>query len=103
MFVFRETEERDPGYIVIDEAAGIFLGCSVLALIGTLSPLQILINFILFRVFDIFKIRGIRQLEAKMSKSEKTAAIGIMLDDILAAILSTVTQVAAVLIIARVL
>lgn len=73
--------EEDPGCIVIDEIAGIIL---------TLSGLPFNITsmtggFLIFRALDIWKPYPIRLLENKFS-----GGIGIVLDDVVAGILSNV-------------
>ncbi len=65
---------RDPGPVVIDEIAGMFL--SALALPRSLGLL--LVAFLLFRVFDIAKPFPIRQSEIL------SGGLGIMLDDLIA-------------------
>ena len=68
----------DPSEIVIDEV----VGCMVTFIGIAWSVESVLLGFILFRFFDIFKIAGIyyvQQLEDEW---------GIMLDDVLAGILS---------------
>lgn len=66
---------EDPGYIVIDEWAGIFV-----ALIAVpAQPLYLaVLGFVLFRFFDIIKIGPIRSAEALPH------GWGIMMDDIVA-------------------
>ncbi|MDH4262140.1 MAG: phosphatidylglycerophosphatase A [Spirochaetia bacterium] len=70
----RDTKEKDPGYVVIDEWAGQFTTyCFVPVTPGTL-----IIGFILFRFFDITKIYPI-------NKSEKLkGSLGVMVDDVIA-------------------
>ena len=87
---------RDPGYIVIDEVCGIFLGASIIEYFGYCSSLDLFINFVLFRIFDIFKPFPIRNIELYMKNKDKLFAIGIMLDDMLATILSSAIQITAV-------
>ena len=87
---------RDPGYIVIDEVCGIFFGASIIEYFGYNSTVDLLINLALFRIFDIFKPFPIKTIELYMKNKEKLFAIGIMLDDIVAAILSSVIQIAVV-------
>lgn len=65
---------KDPGPVVIDEIAGMFL--SALALPRSLGLL--LVAFLLFRVFDIAKPFPIRQSEIL------SGGLGIMLDDLIA-------------------
>lgn len=70
--VERESNQVDPGHVVIDEVAG-----QLTALI--LTPLDIghvLLAFVLFRFFDIVKPPPVRQLE------RLHGGLGIMVDDI---------------------
>lgn len=70
----RVLGSKDPGPVVIDEIAGMFL--SVLSLPRSLGLL--LAAFLLFRFFDIVKPFPIRQ-------SQKLAGgLGVMLDDLIA-------------------
>ncbi|MCI5601304.1 MAG: phosphatidylglycerophosphatase A [Hallerella porci] len=79
----KDTQTEDPGWIVIDEAAGIFTAFAFLppeAL--TANPWMIALGFGFFRFFDILKPLGIHQLE-KLPR-----AWGVMADDILGGIYS---------------
>ena len=70
--VARESGDKDPGFVVIDEVAG-----QMIALIGT--PLQwkyLIVSFILFRGFDIVKPFPLRRLE------RLPEGTGIMMDDV---------------------
>ncbi|AFF24039.1 phosphatidylglycerophosphatase A family protein [Pasteurella multocida] len=69
---------HDHGAIVWDEIVGIFV---VLLSLPNLSPFWCLTAFILFRFFDILKPYPIRYFDHKLE-----SGLGIMLDDILAAI-----------------
>ncbi|MBW2602826.1 MAG: phosphatidylglycerophosphatase A [Deltaproteobacteria bacterium] len=70
---------KDPGCIVIDEIAGIILTLFGLPFNITLVTL----GFLVFRVLDIWKPYPIRLLENKFS-----GGIGIVIDDVVAGILS---------------
>ena len=85
---------RDPGYAVIDEVCGIFVGASIIYSFGLVSPFAILCNFLLFRFFDILKPFPIRNFEKIMKHREQTVGIGIMFDDVLAGIFAAVFQIA---------
>lgn len=68
----RESGQKDPGFVVIDEVAG-----QMIALIGV--PLHwkyLLASFILFRSFDIAKPFPLRRLE------RLPGGTGIMMDDV---------------------
>ena len=67
---------KDAGQIVIDEACGMILALAFLPC----KPWIIIAGFLLFRLFDIIKPPPIKSLE-KLSGS-----LGIMLDDIMAAL-----------------
>jgi phosphatidylglycerophosphatase A len=71
-----ELSEKDPGYIVIDELAGI---CVTMVGQG-LGSANLLKGFILFRILDILKPFPIRRLEGLPK------GYGIVADDILAGI-----------------
>lgn len=78
--VARESGDKDPGFVVIDEVAG-----QMIALIGT--PLQwkyLILSFILFRGFDIVKPFPLRRLE------RLPEGTGIMMDDVGAGIYALV-------------
>lgn len=84
---------RDPSYAVIDEAAGIFFGAYLLTLFLNVTPIAIVVNFCLFRIFDIFKPSPIRNIEMAMKKKDSTVGVGIMFDDILAAVFASTLQI----------
>ncbi|HET7875635.1 MAG TPA: phosphatidylglycerophosphatase A [Methylomirabilota bacterium] len=74
--VERATGRKDPGLIVIDEVAGMFL--SVLLLPRTLSVLAT--AFLLFRALDIWKPFPCREAQAL------AGGLGVMLDDVIAGV-----------------
>lgn len=74
-------DDRDSRHIVIDEFCGYF--CSMVLIPFSVSTL--LIAFFLFRLFDILKPFPIRTIESSLS-----GGIGIMADDIMAAIYTNV-------------
>ncbi len=67
---------EDPSKVVVDEIIGVWISL----LFVPLSWQNILIGFVLFRLFDIYKPLGIRKLEAIPK------GWGVMLDDVLAGI-----------------
>jgi phosphatidylglycerophosphatase A len=67
----------DPGMIVIDEVAGMWL---TLAIVPQILPAY-LIAFVLFRFFDMLKPWPIRAVERRFK-----GAFGVMIDDIAAAL-----------------
>jgi phosphatidylglycerophosphatase A len=72
--VERALGAKDPGVIVIDEVAGMFL--AVLFVPRTLAALAT--AFVLFRFFDIWKPYPARQIQ------ELHGGLGVMLDDLIA-------------------
>jgi phosphatidylglycerophosphatase A len=69
-------EVNDPGYIIIDEVAGMFI-----AMTGQgITFLSLLAGFVLFRFFDIVKPYPIRRVEALPK------GYGILADDIVAGV-----------------
>lgn len=78
--VARESGRKDPGHVVIDEAAG-----QLIALIGIVPDWRhAAISLLLFRIFDILKPPPVRQLERLPDGT------GIMMDDVAAGILALV-------------
>ncbi len=78
--VARESGRKDPGQVVIDEAAG-----QLIALIGIVPDWRhAAISLLLFRIFDILKPPPVRQLERLPDGT------GIMMDDVAAGILALV-------------
>jgi phosphatidylglycerophosphatase A len=86
--VLRDTPNQDPGWIVVDEAAGMLLALAGLSLDASIWG--VLIAFALFRIFDILKPWPISWAD------QQKGAFGVMLDDIVAGAL-----VAAALMLAR--
>jgi phosphatidylglycerophosphatase A len=71
----KKSKPSDPGYIVIDEWAGMFLTLTAV----TAEPLRFpLLGFVLFRFFDIIKIGPIAWAE------RLPRGWGVMLDDVIA-------------------
>jgi len=71
-----QEKGTDPGFIVIDEVAGMLI--ALIALPKTLP--HVAAAFILFRIFDIFKPFPVRKFE------KLPAGWGIMFDDVMAGI-----------------
>ena len=86
--VLRDAPDEDPGWIVVDEAAGMLIALA--GLTAEASIWGVLIAFGLFRIFDIFKPWPISWAD------QQSGAFGVMLDDIVAGAL-----VAAALMLAR--
>ena len=81
-----EEAKKDPGWVVIDEVAGQWLTLSVV------PPDLMLysIGFLAFRFFDILKPWPIRTLEQRIP-----GALGVMVDDIAAAVYAGMVLYAA--------
>ncbi len=77
--VERDLGLRDPGYIVIDEFVGYLVAVAGLPQTGT----YLLAAFFLFRFFDILKPRPLRDVEEHVG-----GGLGIMLDDVLAGLIT---------------
>ncbi|HEX5321532.1 MAG TPA: phosphatidylglycerophosphatase A [Stellaceae bacterium] len=75
------SDGKDPGWIVIDEIAAQWL----VLLAAPLDWRAYLAGFLLFRIFDIWKPFPIRRVERAVP-----GGLGIMLDDVLAAIYALV-------------
>jgi len=86
--VLRDRPDEDPGWIVVDEAAGMLLALA--GLTSEASLWGVLLAFVTFRVFDIFKPWPISWAD------QQKGAFGVMLDDVVAGAL-----VAAALLLAR--
>jgi phosphatidylglycerophosphatase A len=82
-------DQADPGYVVIDEFAGMLVAMAGHAV----TFWNLFIGFILFRAFDILKPYPVRKLE------RLPGAYGIIADDVLAGILAS----AALFVIGRIL
>ncbi len=76
---------KDPQWIVVDEVAGQWATLAA----APLHPLWYAIGFLLFRVFDIFKPWPVSWADRKVP-----GALGIMLDDILAAMYAALSLIA---------
>ena len=71
--------EGDPGWVVIDEFAGQFL--ALLAL-PQVTPVGVLLGFLLFRLFDITKLGPVGWAD------RQHGAFGVMADDVIAGLLA---------------
>jgi phosphatidylglycerophosphatase A len=67
--------EGDPGWVVIDEFAGQWLA---LLGLGAVTPLGLLLAFVLFRLFDVTKLGPIGWAD------RQHGAFGVMADDVIA-------------------
>jgi len=80
----RETQTKDPGWIVVDEVVGQWL--TLLA--APLTPLGYAAAFVLFRLFDIWKPWPIGLADRRLE-----GGFGVMADDVLAAIYAAIVLV----------
>jgi phosphatidylglycerophosphatase A len=78
--LLKDTREKDPQYIVIDEWAGQFTAF----LLVPASLENLALGFIFFRIFDILKIFPVKNAE------RLRGAWGVMADDLLAGIYAAV-------------
>ena len=75
-------EDPDPSWFVVDEVAGMLITIAgQVALTGAPLNVAILVAFITFRGFDIIKPQPIGWVDKKIK-----GGIGVMLDDVLAAV-----------------
>ena len=81
-WALQKLEEKDPQIIVVDEVVGQGLVLTV----TPITPVSYLLAFMLFRLFDIYKPWPIYLIDKKMK-----GALGIMLDDVIAAFYAAVT------------
>jgi phosphatidylglycerophosphatase A len=79
--VAKASSTKDPAVIVIDEVAGQWL----VLLRPPLDPLAYVLAFLLFRILDIWKPWPVRWADR-----EVRGGLGIMLDDLLAAVYAVV-------------
>lgn len=77
-YAIRKYQCDDPKQVVIDEVVGQGIACLVIVGIWW----QVVLAFLLFRLFDIVKPWPIKKLE----KGFHNPALGIMLDDVMAGI-----------------
>ena len=96
----RAYDNMDPSWIVIDEVAGYFWAISLISFVRPLDYVQLALAFIFFRIFDIMKPWPISWIDRELATSHKTAALGIMLDDVLAGIFAALFTLFACRIIA---
>ncbi|MCA3387017.1 MAG: phosphatidylglycerophosphatase A [Roseomonas sp.] len=85
--VLRDAPDQDPGWIVVDEAAGMLLALAGLSVDASIWG--VLIAFGLFRVFDILKPWPVSWAD------QQKGAFGVMLDDIVAGALAALALILA--------
>ena len=74
-------DKRDPGAVVIDEIVGMLIAMIAVPL----TPLNMALGFILFRIFDIVKPFPVNFFDQRFH-----GGLGIMLDDVVAGIYSLI-------------
>jgi phosphatidylglycerophosphatase A len=85
--VEKNPTDLDPSYIVIDEIAGLLLTyCIIQWFNAPLTGFTLGVGFICFRIFDIWKPFPINWVDQQLAKSVSTAGLGIMIDDLIAAV-----------------
>ena len=89
---FETFEEEDPQEIVIDEFLGQMIPLLALPIYETLYPTSklyyCLIAFVIFRFFDIIKPFPINYIDSNIE-----GALGILLDDIVAGLLTVIIMI----------
>jgi phosphatidylglycerophosphatase A len=73
----KAVREKDSSMIVVDEVVGMW----ITLLPATLTPANVMVAFLLFRLFDVIKPWPISVIDKKMG-----GAVGVMADDMLAGI-----------------
>jgi phosphatidylglycerophosphatase A len=77
--VYATRVDDDPGWVVIDEFAGQWIGMLGLA---TVTPAGVAASFVLFRFFDVTKLGPVGWAD------RRHGAFGIMADDVIAGVAS---------------
>ena len=77
----KKSNDHDPSYIVIDEWVGQWIALSFLPVNLSFA----IVGFLLFRFFDITKLGPVKYFE------RLPGALGVMSDDIVAGLLSSIT------------
>lgn len=80
MITLKQTNNKDPKYIIIDEFIAVILSCVILPNLSTKYYISL---FFLFRTFDIAKPWPIKQAE------KLPGVLGVLIDDILAGVLAS--------------
>lgn len=86
-----KEDDKDPSFIVIDEVVGIMLTLLIMNAVGWRD---VLVGFVLFRIYDIIKPFPIGWLDQKLSeRGNALASFGIMIDDILAGVMAGIAGI----------
>ncbi len=92
-YVTTHPKDKDPCFIVIDEACAIFLSNAISLDIFEYNYTMFLWSFLFFRIFDILKPFPIRNIESYFKNKDKLNGLGIMVDDVVAVIPAVLTIV----------
>lgn len=84
--VIDQFNDCDPKSIVIDEICGYFLAFYLINKIIPSPEYASIFAFSLFRLFDIWKPFPINWIEEKLSQKKNLIPLGIMFDDLIAAL-----------------
>lgn len=87
-YVNMYSNNKDPGFIVIDEVCAIFFINTLILRFYKYDIKLFILSFILFRIFDIWKPWPIRYMEQICKRIPSLNGLGIMFDDLLAGILT---------------
>lgn len=88
IIVKENPKDLDPSFIVIDEIVGMMAAVAMPAHFIAINGFDLAILLGLFRLLDITKPLAIGWVDRRLCAQPKTAALGIMLDDILAGALA---------------
>lgn len=84
------SDNKDPNFIVIDEVCAVFFINFLILSLYEYNIIYFIWSFILFRLFDIWKPWPIKNIEKTCKDKHNLNGIGIMIDDLLAGILSVI-------------
>jgi phosphatidylglycerophosphatase A len=92
-----DSSSKDPSFIVVDEIVGILLTYGIInTCFFTLTFIDQILLFLLFRFFDIIKPLGIQTIDNFFSSHHSLSynSMGIMIDDCVAALYSVIVFMA---------
>lgn len=85
--IYEITNDTDPRYVVIDEAAGVFFTLFLVAIFkNRIESSYVFCALVLFRIFDIWKPYPINSAEDIASQNHRYVGFSIMIDDVIAAV-----------------
>jgi len=87
--VLKHSKDKDPSFVVIDEACGQSLALLPLSFCGAMNWSLVIAAFALFRVFDIIKPWPASYFDRKLKNAR-----GVMLDDVAAGIYAAIVIIA---------